>query len=797
MGIHLKSPIVPDILSSEDRFQVFAVEVMEDSRIGKRGLKGHTVYYLYQGYSIENNGQTVRVQSSIEDNSNVFNDYLLEASRKSTAAKTVPHISISAIVGKNGSGKSTIIEFMLRLVNNFSAILFGEQLAGDSSSHLHYIDHLHGALYFFLDEEPHRLEVNEREVSLNRYGFNDEKSTRQYKLFERVEDKKLSPISENGAPIMEKIGQDSVIHPYIQHFFYTIVSNYSIYAYNTLDYADENNSEAYERKIRQNGEKLEDSKVKIEPSDRNWLQGIFHKNDGYKTPLVLTPFRDKGNININVENTLSRERFISMLLLSYDEQGGFKRINGHLDVEHFKVASKGSYGLKYINTHLDIDTITEEKYADIYYQILARWSDLLFRNETHLSDYTDEKIFGDIAINYIVYKTIKITTKYADYASVREVLEDYQSGKIELDSLIEDLDSYITDLRDDRSHITRKIRQAIAYLLTPSADDVYTSDRMELEVKDVSRHAKSALADIVGTYGYDFYIRDIEDMIPPAFLNTEIILKETSGKDDSIAFETLSSGEKQQIFSVCGLLYHLLNINSVQDDTAHNRFSYSYVNLLLEEIELYFHPDFQRQYITMILDGIAQLNLSNIKGINLCFVTHSPFILSDIPQSNLLILEHGEAMTNEKNEFLKTFGANIYDMLRHSFFLEGTPIGSYAQWLITRIIVALSVHKYVSHASAAPSFDDVLSAVTSPALETANYSFLESYRQCNGKFNSEDFASDYGAISLKQNICMVDEPFVRENLLREYYKVFPSEYNRQQRIAELESELERLYLNEE
>ncbi len=778
---------------SEDRFQVFAIEVLEDSRVGKRGLKGNTVYYLYRGYQVMDDGETIKVDNAVSDRSDVFNDYLLEQARQSSSGKTVPHVSISAIVGKNGSGKSTVVEFMLRLINNFSAMLFGEQLVGGGASHLHYIDGVQGVMYFFLDEVPLRLMVKNRTVYLDRYVIDDSRSTREYDVFKRTEDKHLSPMTEDADPLLEKVGEDNIIQPYIQHFFYTVVSNYSIYAYNTLDYTDENNSDEYERTIRRKDKNFIDSKVRIEPSDCNWLQGIFHKNDGYKTPLVLTPFRDRGNININVENTLSRERFISMLLMSYDGQGGFKRINGHLDVEHFQISCKGDYGLRYINDHLDIEPFTGDKYDDIRYQILAIWSDLLLRDEEHFDDYTSDKQFGEVALNYIVYKTIKITTKYADYASVKEVFENYQTGRTDLNALIDGIYEYISDLREDRSHITRKIRQAVAYLLTSVEDDVYASDNIQLEVSSVSEHAKSALETICKTYGYDFYVRDIEDMIPPAFLDSRIILQETNGNPEKIAFETLSSGEKQQIFSVCGLLYHLLNINSVKDDAAHNRFCYNYVSLLLEEIELYFHPDFQRRYITMILDGIAQLNLNNIKGINLCFVTHSPFILSDIPRSNLLIMDRGEA---KSPEYLRTFGANIYDMLKHSFFLEDSPIGSYAQWLITRTIIALTLWRYIQRRDVSLSYDAVVSAIKNVDVKDESYLFLTQYHKQDGTFNKEEFESDYDVSTLLRHIQMIDEPFVKENLIREYYKVFPREFSRQRRIAELESELERLYLDE-
>lgn len=53
-------------------------------------------------------------------------------------------------------------------------------------------------------------------------------------------------------------------------FFYTFVSNYSLYAYNSLEL---------------NKEYTDDNQC--------WIEKIFHKNDGYQTPIVLNPYRKK------------------------------------------------------------------------------------------------------------------------------------------------------------------------------------------------------------------------------------------------------------------------------------------------------------------------------------------------------------------------------------------------------------------------------------------------------------------------------------------------------------------------
>ena len=54
-------------------------------------------------------------------------------------------------------------------------------------------------------------------------------------------------------------------------------------------------------------------------------------------------------------------------------------------------------------------------------------------------------------------------------------------------------------------------------------------------------------------------------------------------------------------------------------------------------------------------------------NINILFITHSPFILSDIPKQNVLFLENGKP-SEKKN--MNTFGANITDLLADSFFIE-------------------------------------------------------------------------------------------------------------------------------
>ena len=120
---------------------------------------------------------------------------------------------------------------------------------------------------------------------------------------------------------------------------------------------------------------------------------------------------------------------------------------------------------------------------------------------------------------------------------------------------------------------------------------------------------------------------------------------------------------------------------------------YSNFNIILDEIELYYHPEQQRSFVSDLLIYLKKIDFSDlykdhIPEINIIFITHSPFILSDIPKQNVLFLDKGKPRDNYK---MDTFGANITDLLSDSFFFseeDGNKIlmGDFAKNKINEII---------------------------------------------------------------------------------------------------------------
>ena len=101
--------------------------------------------------------------------------------------------------------------------------------------------------------------------------------------------------------------------------------------------------------------------------------------------------------------------------------------------------------------------------------------------------------------------------------------------------------------------------------------------------------------------------------------------------------------------------------------------------LIIDEWDLYYHPSLQ---ITGLNDLITFLNtIYDNKKVQILLTTNSPFLLSDLPLSNIIHLKRGKV---EKQES-QTFGQNISTLLKNQFFLKSS-IGEFASQKINKII---------------------------------------------------------------------------------------------------------------
>ena len=304
------------------------------------------------------------------------------------------------------------------------------------------------------------------------------------------------------------------------------------------------------------------------------------------------------------------------------------------------------------------------------------------------------KPYGDLTeeekcLHYIIYKTISIFETYPVYENpCRKYSEtalffegerpDFKMFRDEISGKM--IPSPFIQLSNDwsnKTHTTLKLRQTYNYCKTSDNNTklIYNSDKF----KNNNNADHISIEFVKLSKDEKMLISQIENM-PPAIFYWDIYF-ETLEKT-LVGLDTFSSGEKQKIYNLSAIVYHLQNLDSVSDDIRR----YEAVNIILEEIELYFHPEWQRTYCNDLMNLIYKSGLLHIKAINILFVTHSPYLLSDIPKTNVLFLKDGLPNYSMQEN---TFGSNINGLLKNGFFLPGLPIGEFAHRKINSMFAKL------------------------------------------------------------------------------------------------------------
>ena len=663
------------------------------AKMMQKSLYGHEDWlYINDGFSISGdveNGFNVAIQKDAFDS-----EFLLYSPEHGVK------VSISAIVGQNGTGKSTIIDMILRTLNNLSAAILGETFNYSSAQHLHYIEHVYASVAVYLDHEVKILTVKGRNVIISTIGENTHCDT-----IKILEEQSEGDVDE---PLKYQKGK----HAYLSEWFYTIVSNYSLYAYNYRDYDSERTSVAKLKRLYGDVEHLK-------KEDCFWLKGVFHKNDGYQTPVVVHPMREEGYINASKENMLGKNNLVNLAfyeVLETDVEGKtihefpLRIINNTYEVVGFtfKYKDENEYEgfeelylgkLLSANKNKDEKEYLKQRFVSMINPICKFWAKQmrLILNENVESLPTLKRQ----AWEYVAYKTLKIIQTYKPYERDWKWLigNCYQENQIE---------RYIHDLLGDQTHRTKKLRQQLAFLVFLGTEGYYAIQADVVLANDIDVFIKEN----EGKFFYesekkrnkpttDFKFQK-EDLLPPPIADVTLMIVKREDKKTFesnpksvglIPFTGLSSGERQIAYTLGNVLYHLINLNSTLHDVSiekeHLSFlKYHHVCMLMDEVELYYHPDLQRKFVKLLLDSITSVPLDNIYDINITLVTHSPFVLSDIPQNNILCLQKGE----RENQRGQTFGANIVDMLNESFFLQGT-IGDIAQSCINEVVEFYFKHR--------------------------------------------------------------------------------------------------------
>ena len=663
-----------------------------DSKFSKNLEIGKT-YQFYSGYDVDISEDLSKVLSVTPNNESNIDLYKL---------KNGIDLNISAVVGKNGTGKSTIFELLyytiyaistdksngkLKVLNTKLADLQLEYKIAEEDYHWirnclqvqsknakgEDLNEFEKNIYELDYKDPFLIAIelqNKYKLQINKKKVKDPESF--------IESIKAYLIDNVLRKLIASINEEKKWESFFRKNFACSILYESEGIIREISYANSSfkYSEFYPfRKIKTIDVNQFDFKnffysISLNFSHHGlnskilgkWINKLFHKNDAYITPVVISPMRDEGNFDINHELNLSKERLMGNVL--YDL---IKKKESYL-LGKYKI-SKFIFSPKVLSEFPVFD-FTEDFISNLK-------SSYLFQEVLGIKKLDDRIEYWDFAIGYLERKISKIDR---NYGHVIHESEDLLGGDERLNKF----------LLEDKSHITKKVRQVLNFLKITNRKE----NRAFWQIPEGTVRielSEEKMLEWLNLFELELDKLSPSDLIEiglPGFFTIDFLLEDK--KENEIEFSRLSSGEQQMILNTNSILYHLFNLESVHQNSfileegGFNRVEYTNVNIILDEVELYYHPEMQRRLVANLVDNFERVksNKNNgIASINVCILTHSPFILSDIPASNVLRLEDGEIQSEQS----QTFGANIHELLTNSFFMDSTT-GAFAEVKIREII---------------------------------------------------------------------------------------------------------------
>ncbi len=345
------------------------------------------------------------------------------------------------------------------------------------------------------------------------------------------------------------------------------------------------------------------------------------------------------------------------------------------------------------------------KFLDNYYNNKDRYLELF------------KMLFKISLLLFNLFNFYKNAAKYMDNKEKEEFIKDIckrLSVKLEKDDLGQCLEAIFNSIKEveingGKLHFLKKLSEVINALdnMLKSAN---VHENATISVK-IEENTVYKLEKFASAFKKSYSIPTIGNVI---LINT---------------YPNLSSGQKW-IINLVSKIESLVSISRYNPEAGNN------VMLLLDEPEVYLHPEWQRLFIYILTSFIKEKFPE--KYFHIIITTHSPFLLSDIPKENCIFLdlkydeENQEYITKAKSkeEISNTLAQNIYYLLADGFFME-KGVGEYINMHLKQFLE--KINKGALTSKEEKEFRELIGNIGDTVLRNKLFQILENKEFYKGK----------------------------------------------------------------
>lgn len=310
----------------------------------------------------------------------------------------------------------------------------------------------------------------------------------------------------------------------------------------------------------------------------------------------------------------------------------------------------------FFNFNIQIPTI-ENLDLDIFNDIKEKYDDLVwfFIFTETINDF-DDKFF-----NNLLLKNLNISTKKTFEKFIIFIQSTYKD--IDIISAIKEFTKDIQLYIDNQFLFNSKQYRFLKGLIKNKSNyetlkSLENDDELKKIVENEQLHE---------------LLQYIKSLTAKGIVNFNINLEKN---EKEINYFKLSSGEKTLLSYFANIVGRINELYQIQaQDKTYNSVQNKLFLILIDEVELHLHPEWQRNFIKYVEDFFNYKE--HLVRLQFVIATHSPFVVSDIYDQNIIYL-------GNKDKETKTFGGNIFDIFKDDFYVSNT-IGAFSESIIKEL----------------------------------------------------------------------------------------------------------------